>query len=367
MKLTSRLDRLANGEDVSCEDLAFLLGRDNPDDVERLHAAAYAVKKRTIGTTVHFRGIIEFSNVCAKDCFYCGIRKSNRGVERYTMDSNAIVQAAQWAHANRYGSIVLQSGERQDPAFAEFVEGVLEQIRETCNGELGVTLSLGEQSAETYRRWYDAGAHRYLLRIETSDADLYRRLHPRDHDYDARRSSLDALRVAGYQVGTGVMIGLPGQTPGHLARDIGFFRDMDVDMIGMGPYVPHHQTPLADRVEAFDAERQLVRALNMIAVTRLALPDINIAATTALQALDPRGRERGLRAGANIIMPNVTDTRYRTAYQLYDNKPCMDEAADMCKGCLARRIASIGETVGYAEWGDSLHFVKRSDANRARL
>lgn len=359
------LRRLQAGQAVSASDLACLLRRDEPDAVARLHAAAHEVKRRTLGTTVHFRGIIEFSNRCAKDCLYCGIRKSNRAVQRYTMDEDDIVRAAQWAHGSRYGSVVLQSGERQDARFVRLVERVLHRIKETSHGQLGVTLSLGEQSEETYRRWFDAGAHRYLLRIETSDAGLYRSLHPHDHDFDARCRSLEALRAVGYQVGTGVMIGLPGQRSEHLARDVEFFRTMDVDMIGMGPYVPHRQTPMADNATGFDAERQLVKALNMIAVTRLALPDINIAATTALQALDPRGRERGLQAGANIIMPNVTDTEYRTAYQLYDNKPCLDENADMCKGCLAGRIAGIGETIGYDAWGDSPHFAARLAAKEA--
>ncbi len=357
------LDRLEAGHAVATTDLARLLRCEKPEEVARLRAAAYATKLRCIGTTVHFRGIIEFSNRCAKDCFYCGIRRSNRHVQRYTMAEDEIVGAAKWAHESGYGSVVLQSGERQDAEFVRMVERVVRTIKQSSKGELGVTLSLGEQGAETYRRWFDAGAHRYLLRIETSDTELYRRLHPSDHDFDARYRSLEALRAAGYQVGTGVMIGLPGQDSEHLARDIEFFRTMDVDMIGMGPYIPHRQTPMAENAGDFDTERQLVRALNMIAVTRLVMPDINIAATTALQALDPRGRERGLQAGANIIMPNVTDTRFRPAYQLYDNKPCLDENADMCRGCLAGRIAGIGETIGYNAWGDSPRFGRRLAAS----
>ncbi len=353
------LNKLTDGGELSQGDLTDLLAREAPDDVARLHAAAYEVKRRTVGTTVYFRGIIEFSNVCAKDCLYCGIRRSNGHVERYTMDVDAIVEAAKWAHEQRYGSIVLQSGERQDEGFAAFVEEAVSRINAVSDGELGVTLSLGEQSKDVYRRWFEAGAHRYLLRVESSDPDLYRRLHPVDHDFDARLRSLAALRAVGYQVGTGVMIGLPDQTVEQLARDILFFRAMDVDMIGMGPYIPHGQTPMAGNADGFDAARQLTRALNMIAVTRLALPDINIAATTALQALDPMGREQGIKAGANIIMPNITDTQYRTSYQLYDNKPCLDENATMCRGCLERRIANIGETIGYAQWGDSPHYARR--------
>jgi biotin synthase len=354
------LDRIEAGQAVGTDALAKLLQCEQPEEIDRLHAAAYEVKRGTVGATVHFRGIIEFSNRCAKDCFYCGIRRSNSEVPRYTMDEDDIVSAAAWAHESRYGSVVLQAGERQDAGFVGLVERVLRRIKEVSSGALGVTLSLGEQSADTYRRWFDAGAHRYLLRIETSNARLYGELHPQDHEFETRCRSLAELRAAGYQVGTGVMIGLPGQDSEDLARDIEFFRDMDVDMIGMGPYIPHGQTPMAQNADGFDTERQLLKALNMIAVTRLCLPDINIAATTALQALDPQGRERGLQAGANIIMPNVTDTRFRTAYQLYDNKPCTDENADMCRGCLAGRIAGIGETIGYGAWGDSPRFARRA-------
>jgi biotin synthase len=216
----------------------------------------------------------------------------------------------------------------------------------TTGGELGITLSLGEQTEDVYRAWFDAGAHRYLLRVETTNRELYRALHPVTHDFDARIECLQRLRRVGYQVGTGVMIGLPGQTTEDLANDIAFFRDHDIDMIGMGPYVLHSDTPLADVLDSIDPETQLELGLKMIAVTRLVLRDVNIAATTALQALNPVGREMGLQAGANIIMPNLTDTQYRESYQLYEGKPCMDEDSSMCRGCLQRRVAGIGETIG---------------------
>jgi len=211
-------------------------------------------------------------------------------------------------------------------------------------------------------RWYDAGAHRYLLRIETSDPDLYSTLHPSDHDFEKRKACLYALKRIGYYVGTGIMIGLPGQTVENCADDILFFRDLDVDMIGMGPYIPHSDTPLGASCDmsGFDGSEQLEKALMMIAVTRIVLKDVNIASTTALQALNDLGREMGLKAGANIIMPNITDTRYRRGYQLYENKPCLDENASMCRGCLESRIQSIGETIGYREWGDSPHFNVRT-------
>jgi len=335
------------------------LETDDDNALAALYAQAYDVKCRNVGRHVYYRGIIEFSNICEKNCLYCGIRRDNRNVKRYTVEDDDVIAAARWAWQQRYGSIVLQSGERQNAAFVTQIETLLLRIREETNGELGVTLSLGEQSRETFQRWRAAGAKRYLLRIETSNPDLYRSLHPEDHRHDIRLQCLRDLRELDYQTGTGVMIGLPGQTAQDLVNDIRFFERHDIDMIGMGPFIPHSETPLAGTLATFDRKRQLQRGLVMIALTRITLQDVNIAATTALQALDPKGREQGLAAGANIIMPNLTDTKYREGYQLYDGKPCLDENAGMCRFCLEGRIASVGESVGYGEQGDSPHYLKR--------
>ena len=227
-------------------------------------------------------------------------------------------------------------------------------------------MSLGDQSEETYRRWSSAGAERYLLRVETSNAELFSRLHPDDPDNAKRKQSLVSLRNTGYQVGTGVMIGLPGQTTDDLIDDIYFFKDMDIDMIGMGPYLVHADTPLAGEVADYDPNRQLDLGLRMIALTRLYLKDVNIASTTALQALVHDGREQGIMAGANIIMPNLTDIKYREGYQLYDGKPCMDENATQCRGCLTNRIKSTGEEVAFGKWGDAPHYLERMKAVDAK-
>ena len=275
------------------------------------------------------------------------------------MNIQEILDCAELAWKMNYGSLVLQSGERTDEEFISFVEKAIREIKKMSNNELGITISLGEQSDETYRRWFEAGAHRYLIRIETSNNKLYETLHPKDHDFLERFECLNRLRRVGYQVGTGVMIGLPEQSMEDLVNDIIFFKDNDIDMIGMGPYIIHHDTPLAKKVKNFDKERQLNLGLKMIALTRLYLKDVNIASTTALQALHHEGREFGLQAGANIIMPNITHTKYRDSYQLYDNKPCTDENATMCRACLEGRIGKIGEEIGYNEWGDSPHFEKR--------
>lgn len=354
------LERVRLGEGVSSEDLVVLLGAVNPAEIQALHQAAYAVKVREVGKVVYFRGLIELGNLCVRDCVYCGIRWDNTKIPRFTLTVPEIVRAAELAHQFGYGSLVLQGGEREDPDHTDFIADALEQIHAATGGALGITLSLGEQTREVYRRWREAGAHRYLLRIETTDHNLYAELHPDRTDWEARRHCLDVLREEGYQVGTGVMIGLPDQSLEQMARDLLFFREQDVDMIGMGPYIPHDDTPLGHHFEGFDAHRQLRLGLNMIAGARLLLPDANIAATTALQALDPQGREQGLLAGANVMMPNVTDTRHRASYQLYNGKPGLQENAPDTRRNLEASIAALGETVGYGQRGDALRAVRRA-------
>lgn len=344
-------------------DIIQILSLTDPQALQELYARAYAVKKQHVGTTVYFRGIIELSNICTKDCLYCGIRRSNRRLTRYLMNTQEILTAADWAHQHRYGSIVLQAGERTDAEYTGLIEELLHEIKRRTHGELGLTLSLGEQTLETYERWYKAGAHRYLLRIETSSKELYRQLHPADHLFEERLACLRFLKDIGYQTGTGVMIGLPGQTLEHLADDILFFKALDVDMIGMGPWIPHTDTPLA--TDNFSRKAQLELGLKMIAATRLYLQNVNIASTTALQALSPTGRELGLQAGANIIMPNITPVKYRDGYQLYNGKPCLDEESEQCQACLEKRVHSIGETIGYGQWGDSPKAHARGGANPA--
>jgi len=352
-------------QDLTREEMLAWFGEKDFAKLEKLFHMARETKSRYVGSKVYFRGIIEFSNHCVKDCYYCGIRKSNQNLKRFSMEETEILECAKMAHEMDYGSIVLQSGERQDEPYVRFIEDILRKIKIATSGKLGITLSLGEQTGETYKRWFEAGAHRYLLRIETSNPALYTRLHPEDHSFETRRECLKMLRRAGYQVGTGVMIGLPFQTHEDLVDDILFFKNEDIDMIGMGPYVPHEDTPLVRETRfsgggVADPAENFRLGLVMIALTRLLLKDVNIAAATALQTLDPSGREKGVLAGANIIMPNITPTDYRKFYQLYDNKPCIDENARQCRGCLETRVRrASGEEIGYGEWGDSVHFKNR--------
>ena len=357
----SVVEKILEKVSFSRNDLISLLNASGEDRL-RLFEKAAAVKAAFVGKKVFFRGLLEYSNSCSKNCYYCGIRAGNKRYVRYRMTDAEVMEAVQYAYTNRYASIVLQSGEQKNQSFTRKIEKLLREIHRSTKGELHVTLSLGEQSEETYRRWFEAGVHRYLLRIEVSSPALYRKLHPDNahHSHEARLNALRTLRAIGYQVGTGVMIGLPFQTIGDLADDLIFFREFDIDMIGMGPYIEHEDTPLYQyRETLLPLTERFDLSLKMVAILRIMMKDINIAATTAMQAIDPQGREKALMAGANVIMPNLTPVRYREDYLLYENKPCLDEEAAACNSCLEARIRMAGDTIAYGEWGDSRHFQKR--------
>lgn len=312
--------------------------------------------KEAVGEKVYYRGLLEFSNICERDCNYCGIRKSNKKTTRFKLSKEEIMAVASWCAREGYGSLVMQSGERNGGEFVRFVEDAVRAIKKESVSEelpkgLGITLSCGEQSMETYQTWFNAGAHRYLLRIETTNPALFGRIHPASISLQRRKDCLAALKDVGYQVGTGVMIGLPGQSEEDLARDIDFFREYDVDMIGMGPYIPHRDTPMRGGKAG-----SIELSLRMVAAARICMRDINIAAASALQAIDPMGREKALDFGANIIMPLVTPVEVRKHYRLYDGKPCANEQAADCRLCLSRRIESTGREIGFNEWGDSKHW-----------
>jgi biotin synthase len=372
----SRLRDILKQEAFSDEDIVYLLGLTRPEDCEALRRAAYDLTTRLIGDKVHYRGIVEFSNICALNCRYCGIRKSNKAVPRYMLSKEQIVESALWAAENNYGSICLQAGERRDETFIRFVEDCIREIREKSVSEklprgLSMTLSLGEQEAGTYRRWRDAagdhGGLRYLLRMESTNPELFASLHPSrdgraaEKNYESRVRALHDIREAGLQVGTGGMIGLPGQTLADLCADIRFYDRYDVDMLGMGPYIVSMGADMIDE-GMLDAEPLLQLSMNMLAVTRLVLRDVNIAAATALQTLREEGRELGITYGCNIVMPNISPRDVRKHYQLYDNKPCIEEERTDCRGCLETRIRSVGRRVGWNEWGCSRHYAERSAA-----
>ncbi|MDR0661691.1 MAG: [FeFe] hydrogenase H-cluster radical SAM maturase HydE [Prevotellaceae bacterium] len=354
-------EQLLQQEKFSRDDLAKMLTADEENTLKLL-ARAEEVRLTNVSRNVYLRGLIEISNICSKDCYYCGIRKSNKNTYRYELSSDEILSAAEFAYKNRFGSIVLQGGEITSSRYTEWISTLLKEIKNLSNGELGITLSLGEQSKETYEEWFRLGAHRYLLRIESSDSCLYSSIHPHNnlHSYRNRLHSLGLLKEVGYQVGTGVMIGLPGQTVDQLAGDLLFIKSHDIDMVGMGPYIEHKDTPLySRRDELAPIEERYLLGLKMVACLRILMSDINIAAVTALQAIKPEGREMAIKAGANVIMPNITPGIWRNVYKLYENKPTISQNDEENLAQLISRITAVGYNVQLDSWGDSLHFKGR--------
>ncbi|MFA5691918.1 MAG: [FeFe] hydrogenase H-cluster radical SAM maturase HydE [Bacteroidales bacterium] len=359
--MNTSIKNILQNNDFSKDDIIELLYA-NQSETKFLYQKAKEVKSGQIGDKVYLRGLIEFSNLCAKDCFYCGIRKSNKNVQRYSLSDREIIQAAKFAFDEHYGSIVLQSGEVKSREFENRVDRLLKQIRKITGNNFGITLSCGEQKESTYSRWFESGANRYLLRIETSNKELYKQIHPNNslHSFQKRIDSLRVLKNIGYQVGTGVMVGLPGQTLSHIADDILFMKDIDIDMCGVGPYIEHHETPLFEqRTTLMPLNARFELTLKVLAILRIIMKDINIAASTALQSIDKLGREKAIQVAANVFMPNITPQSYRKNYNLYDNKPCIAESPVECKSCTAARITLANGKVAFGEAGDAKHYLHR--------
>jgi biotin synthase len=329
-------ERLKMGEPVTDEELLRLITWTDPEVFQRLCGLADSVREQTMGSDVHLRGLIEFSNICRNDCCYCGLRRSNSSVRRYRMTVEEILETARLGVKLGYGTVVLQSGE--DLWYdSHLIAQIICKIKELG---VAVTLSLGEREPWEYSLWREAGADRYLLRHETADFELYRKLNP-GMSLEHRVFLLRTLKQMDYQVGSGFMVGLPGQTPESLVQDLRLLQELDVEMAGLGPFICNPETPLEG-----SSSGTMEATLTMVALTRLLLPLAHIPATTALGSMDPKGRERALQAGANVIMPNLTPVTYREDYQLYPGKICLSETADVCRGCLQGRIESIGRRLG---------------------
>lgn len=355
------IDEILKQDDFSKDDLVRMLETVG-DEKDLLFQRSSEIKRFYTGNKVWLRGLIEFSNVCSKDCLYCGIRKGNRNLKRYSMTDEEILSAAKLAYERGYGSLALQSGELESNYFTDRIENLIRRIKDLSYGQLGITLSLGEQDQRVYKRWFDAGAHRYLLRIETTNRDLYRKIHPYDnkHDFRRRLDCLKSLQHTGYQTGTGVMIGLPFQTFEDLADDLIFMRLFNIDMCGMGPYIEHADTPMIEYSHLLlPLSERLDLSLKMIALIRIIMKDINIVASTALQAIDPLGREKALNVGANIVMPNITPSKYRCNYKLYNNKPGTDNSYDTYPDYPEESLSLADTEIIYREWGDSKHYERR--------
>ncbi|MEN6411959.1 MAG: [FeFe] hydrogenase H-cluster radical SAM maturase HydE [Veillonellales bacterium] len=311
------------------------------DSSAALFAAADHVRHRYVGDEVHLRGLIEFSNICKQNCCYCGLRRDNAKIKRYRLQPDTIVEFAAKAKSYGYKTVVLQSGEDMF-----YTVPVLEQlIREIKKLDLAITLSIGEKTREEYKAYRAAGADRYLLRIETTDEALYHSLHP-GMSLANRKRCLEDLKELGYEVGTGCLVGLPGQTMESLAGDILFFQEIAADMIGLGPFIPNQDTPLHDQPGgSFEI------SLKVMAITRLLMPDINIPATTAMETLNSQGRMIALQSGANVVMPNVTEGEYRRLYALYPGKICLNDTPARCRSCIGGKIRSIGRTISQGYGG----------------
>ncbi len=305
---------------------------------DSLFQEANEVRKKYVGDEVHLRGLIEFSNICGRTCYYCGLRCSNNEIKRYRLEEDEIIKFAQHGKMLGLQTVVLQSGE--DAYFStDKLCHIIERIKKF---DVALTLSIGEKSYNDYKAFKDAGADRYLLRIETTDKNLYETLHPH-MSFENRIECLYNLKELGYETGTGCLVGLPNQTIDSLADDILFFKKLDADMIGIGPFIPHPNTPLGDK--KVDLKRNFDLSLRVMALCRIIMKDINIPATTAMETINPNGRIIALNSGANVVMPNITEGEYRKNYEIYPNKICINESPDKCSVCIKSKIMSIGRTV----------------------
>ncbi|MDR0363732.1 MAG: [FeFe] hydrogenase H-cluster radical SAM maturase HydE [Bacteroidales bacterium] len=360
--MVSTIKNILSQKYFSKEDIVALLKTEG-DSLQLLLDKALDIKRCYVGNYVFYRGLIEYSNVCGKNCFYCGLRAGNEKVARYTVSDEEVMEAVRFAYGKDFASIVIQSGENTNAINVHHITDLIKRIRQESNHTLEITLSLGEYEEEAYQEWFDAGAKRYLLRIESSNDNLYRKIHPDDssHRFGDRFSALKTLQKIGYQTGTGVMIGLPFQTIEDLADDLIFMRDFNIDMCGMGPYIEHPDTPLWQFRDLLLSQRErFVLSLKMIAILRILMKDINIAATTAMQTLNPNGREKAIRAGANVVMPNLTPQKYRENYLIYENKPGTDKDAGETLFEFEKNIKDAGEIPGYGLSGTSKHFQSRN-------
>ena len=344
-------EKLLVGEALSKSEYAGLIRSRTPELSECLGRAADALRQTYYGKDVYVRGLIEFTNHCKNNCLYCGIRRGNVTAERFRLSEEEILACCRQGWELGYRTFVLQGGE--DPWFTpDKIESLVRKIKAGWP-ECAVTLSVGEYPREVYQRWYDAGADRYLLRHETADRTHYARLHPPEMSFDNRMRCLRDLREIGYQVGCGMMVGSPFQTEDALAEDLCFLREFQPEMVGIGPFIPAPDTPFAG-----EPAGTLELTVFLLSIIRLALPKVLLPATTALGTIHPLGREKGIQAGANVVMPNLSPVDVREKYALYDGKICTGDEAAECRGCLSARMAAIGYQVVESR-GDAFGYQKK--------
>lgn len=351
MQLQEVLEKAAKIGDLNREEIACLLSLEAENDINALFKVADDIRREQVGDEVHVRGLIEFSNICARSCLYCGLRSENSSVHRYRMPIEEIIDTALKVAGLGIGTIVLQSGE--DPWFtADRISEIVRGIKSRAN--VAITLSIGERECDEYRIMKEAGADRFLIRHETATPDLYHALHP-GSSFERRVECLHMLRELDYQIGCGCMVGLPGQGIENLVDDIMFIKELQPDMVGIGPFIPHPDTPLHDSPIG-----DLTLTLKMVALARIVTRNALIPATTAVGSIDELGREKALQVGANVMMPNYTPMKYRVDYEIYPNKRCINEDPMLCHGCMKMRIESIGRKVAQGPG----HSYKREGVRR---
>ena len=329
------ISRIAAEHNADRNDLIRIISSRNPEYDEFLFKTADSIRRRIYGTDVYIRGLIEISNYCKNNCLYCGIRCGNKNAERYRLDEDEILECCDEGYRLGFRTFVMQGGE--DSFFTdEMICRIVSAVKKKYS-DCAVTLSLGEKSYESYKAFYEAGADRYLLRHETASAEHYKKLHPQNMSFENRMKCLENLKSIGFQTGAGFMVGSPYQTDENLADDLLFISRFKPHMVGIGPFIPHQDTPFKDFPQG-----SLRDSLVMVALTRLLLPNALIPSTTALGTIDSNGRELGLKAGANVVMPNLSPVRFRKLYSLYDNKICTGEESAQCKVCLENRVRNAG-------------------------
>ncbi|MBQ6981513.1 MAG: [Synergistaceae bacterium] len=329
------ITKLSETHSLSVEEYEALISNHTDEDTRLLRTLAVEARRKIYGNAVYVRGLIEISNICRNDCYYCGIRRSNTECERYRLTRDEILECADEGYGLGFRTFVLQGGE--DLYFSDDVLGGIVRDIKAHHPNCAITLSMGERSCESYKFLRECGADRYLLRHETADPEHYARLHPSAMSYGNRMECLRELRELGYQVGCGFMVGSPYQTARNLAEDLKFIEDFKPEMCGIGPFIPHKDTPFKD-FPAGTAEMTCY----LLSVIRLIHPAVLLPATTALGTINPIGREMGIMAGANVVMPNLSPVKVRKKYELYDNKICTGEESAQCRECLSNRMRKIG-------------------------
>ena len=351
MQVKSIIDKLYESNNASGEELLFLLDNLNEDDKIYLVQKAHETRMKTYGDKVYMRGLIEFTNFCKKDCIYCGIRRSNKDADRYRLTMEDIMECVDIGDRLGYKTYVLQGGEDDYFTDERMVE-IIKMIKSKYPNN-AITLSLGERSYDSYKKMYEAGADRYLLRHETATKELYEKLHP-GASFEERRQCLRNLKEIGYQIGAGFMVELPKQTNKDLVNDLLFVKELEPHMCGIWPFIPHKDTPLKN-----EKAGTVEKTTTMLALIRLLLPNVLLPSTTALGSIDPTGREKGIKAGGNVVMPNLSPTSVREKYSLYDGKICTGDEAAECRNCIEGRINKAGFKVEVTR-GDNMAWRKEN-------